>query len=120
MESELLRIASRKSDRALKIACNEKNAAALLMTDCLLDVRDELGKTTKSHNFKNEHLLCNWTLTGHFGPINPNDLDCARTRRLNAIRRRNSVLIIKMLDYAKRKIKLREEFPLTSTMLGGA
>lgn len=122
MERELLRIASRKHDPALRIASNEKSAAALLMTDCLIDVRGELGKTTGPHNFSTEHSLCNWVLTGHFGPLNPNDLDCVAMRRLTAIRRRNSVLILKIKDYAGRKIKLREEFPLTNllTMLGGA
>lgn len=121
MESELQRIASRKTDPVLKIASNEKSAAALLMTDCLLDVRDELGKTTGPHNFSTEHSLCNWVLTGHFGPVNQNDLDCQAMRRLTAIRRRNSILILKMQDYAGRKIKLREEFPLTAvTMLEAA
>ncbi len=118
MERELLRIATRKTDPALRIASNEKSAAALLMTDCLLDVRGELGKTTGPHNFSNEHSLCNWVLTGHFGPLNPNDLDCLRTRRLTAIRRRNSVLILKGAAYSGRKEKLRDEFPLTAvTML---
>lgn len=114
MERELLRIASRKTDPALRIASNEKSAAALLMTDCLVDVRGELGKATGPHNFSTEHSLCNWVLTGHFGPLNPHDLDCMTMRRLASIRRRNSVLILKMQDYAGRKIKLRNEFPLTT------
>lgn len=113
MERELLRIASRKTDPVLRIASNEKSAAALLMTDCLLDVRGEWGKTTGPHNFSNEHSLCNWVLTGMFGPLNPNDLDCLSTRRLTAIRRRNSVLILKGQDYSVRKEKLRNEFQLT-------
>jgi Rha family phage regulatory protein len=116
MERELLRLASRKTDPALRIASNEKSAAALLMTDCLLDARSELGKTTGPHNFSTEHSLCNWALTGHFGPLNPHDLDCQDMRRLTAIRRRNSVLILKMQDYAGRKIKLRNEFPLTTCL----
>ena len=114
MEHELLRLASSKTDPALRIASNEKSAAALLMTACLLDARSELGKTTGPHNFSTEHSLCNWALTGHFGSLNPHDLDCQDMRRLTAIRRRNSVLILKMQGYADRKIKLRNEFPLTT------
>ena len=114
MERELLRIANRKTDPVLRIASNEKSAAAVLMTDCVLDVRSELGKTTGPHNFITEHSLCNWTLTGKFGPINQHDLDCHAMRRLTAIRRRNSVLILKGTEYASRKIKLREEFPLSA------
>jgi Rha family phage regulatory protein len=117
MELELLRIANRKADPSLKIANNEKSAAAVLMTDCLLDVRRELGKTTGPHNFSNEHSLCNWTLTGKFGPINPTELDCHAIRRLTTIRRRNSVLILKGSDYASRKIKLREEYPMAACTL---
>lgn len=116
MERELLRIASRKHDPALKIASNEKSAAALLMTDCLKDARAEAGKTCSPHNFSTEHLLCNWALTGHFAALNPDDLDCVTMRRLTTIRRRNAVLILKMQDYAGRKAKLREEFPLTAVV----
>jgi Rha family phage regulatory protein len=118
MERELLRITNRKHDPELRITSNEKSAAALLMTDCLLDVRGELGKTTGPHNFSNEHSMCNWVLTGKFGPLNPNELDCQTMRRLTAIRRRNSVLILKGAAYSGRKAKLHDEFPLTTvTML---
>jgi Rha family phage regulatory protein len=112
MESELLRIAFRKHDHDLKIASNEKCSAALLMTDCLVDMRRELGKCSGPHNFIIEHSLCNWALTGKFGSLNPNDLDFMSMRRLTVIRRRNSVLILKSLEYDERKKKLRDEFPL--------
>jgi len=121
MERELLRIASRKTDPTLRIATSEKSAAATLMTDCLVDVREEAGKPTKPHHFITEHSLCNWVLIGHFGPLNPNDLDCLTMRRLASIRKRNAVLIVKGLDYTERKNALREAFPLTDvTMLGAA
>ena len=116
MERELQRIVSRKHDPVLKIASSEKSSAAQLMTDCLLDVRGELGKTTGPHNFSTEHNLCNWTLTGNFGPVNPNDLDCQAMRRLAAIRRRNAVLILKGQEYGVRKEKLRDEFPLCAVL----
>lgn len=116
MEGELLRLAERKLDPALKLANNEKSAAAVLMTDCLLDARSEAGKETKAFHYANEHSLCVWVLTGLFGPLEKNSLDCLATRKLAKIRQRNAVLIIKCLDYAKRKIQLRDEFPLV-TML---
>lgn len=112
MERELLRIANRKSDPALKIANGEKSAAAILMTDCLQDARAEVGKETKSHHYATEHSLCSWVLTGSFGSLNPNKLDVLSMRRMAKIRQRNAVLIIKCLDYKKRKFQLREEFPL--------
>lgn len=116
MERELQRLAARKSDPTLKLANNEKSAAAVLMTDCLLDARSESGKVTKAFHYSNEHSLCVWVLNGQFGPLEKNSLDCLATRRLAKIRQRNAVLIIKCLDYAKRKIQLRDEFPLV-TML---
>ncbi len=120
MERELLRIASRKSDPTLKIANSEKSAAAILMTDCLQDVRGEAGKETKSHHYANEHSMCAWVLTGQFGPLIPNSLDHLTMRRLATIRKRNAVLIIKCFDYAKRKLQLREEFPLIEVAMLGA
>lgn len=112
MERELLRIANRKSDPALKIANGEKSAAAILMTDCLQDARAEVGKETKFHHYATEHSLCSWVLTGSFGSLNPNNLDVLSIRLMAKIRKRNAVLIIKCLDYKKRKFQLREEFPL--------
>ena len=119
LERELLRIANRKHDPALRIASNEKSAAAILMTDCVKDARADVGKTCAHHHFSNEHSLCNWVLTGRFEAINQDNLDCVTMRQLTVIRRRNSVLILKMHDYANRKAKLREEFPLTAAMALG-
>jgi Rha family phage regulatory protein len=112
MERELPRIANRKADPALKIVNGEKSAAAILMTDCLQDARAEVGKETMSHHYATEHSLCSWVLTGSFGSLNPNNLDVLSMRLMAKIRRRNAVLIIKCLDYKKRKFQLREEFPL--------
>ena len=112
MRYELRRRDSRKADPALQLAGLEKNAVATLMTDCLVDARTALGKETKSHHFSNEHSLCNWILTGFYGHVNDDYLDRLTMRRLSDIRKRNSVLIVKGLSYAKRKDELRETFPL--------
>jgi Rha family phage regulatory protein len=112
MERELLRIARRKTDSDLRITSLEKCASAGLMTDCIIDARSELGKASGPKNFITEHSLCNWILVGKFGSLNPNDLDCLNMRRLTAIRRRNSFLIVKGTCYADRKIRLRNEYPL--------
>lgn len=114
MERELQRLAIRKTDPALRIATSQKCATAILMTDCLIDARKALGKDTKPHHFANEHSLCNWVLTGCYGHIEEHDLEKPAIRRMAAIRRHNTMLIVKGVSYAKRKETLREEFPLTA------
>lgn len=117
MERELQRLASRKTDPALRMASSEKSAAAMLMTDCLIDARKAIGKDTKPHHFANEHSLCNWVLTGCYGHIEEHDLERAAMRQLAEIRRRNTLLIMKGESYSTRKATLREEFPLINITL---
>jgi Rha family phage regulatory protein len=112
MEQEPIRIGDRMADPMLHIAIREKCAVAILMTDCLVEVRMALGKETKPHHYSNEHSLCNWVLTGQYGQVDDSGLDRLELRRLTDIRRRNTVLIVTGLNYAVRKDALREAFPL--------
>ncbi|MBK9440878.1 MAG: Rha family transcriptional regulator [Comamonadaceae bacterium] len=112
MRSELRRLAGRKTDPVLQLALKSKSVTATLMTDCLVDARAALGKDTKPHHFANEHSLCNWVLSGCYGHVDDADLCPKDLIRLASIRRRNTVLIVQGMSYAKRKDVLREAFPL--------
>lgn len=117
MERKLRRIAIQKADPVRLLAVREKCASAGFMTDCLIDARAAQGKATKPHHFSTEHSLCNWVLTGSFeGVEDDGDLDAPALRRLTAIRRRNSMLILKGVPYQDRKDALHEAFPLVATL----
>jgi len=112
MGTELRRIAARKNNLVLQLALKSKSVAAMLMTDCLLEARAALGKTTKPHHFLNEHSLCNWVLSAGYAHVDDTDLGSDDLTRLAAIRRRNAVLIVQGISYQKRKDALRDMFPL--------
>lgn len=112
MRTELRRMAGRKNDPVLQLALKSKSVTATLMMDCLVEARAALGKDTKPHHYSNEHLLCNWILSGCYGHVDDSDLGHKDLTRLASVRRRNTVLIVQGVSYPKRKDALREEFPL--------
>lgn len=112
MERDLSRIAMQKADPVRQLAVRDKCAIAGMMTDCLKDTREAQGKATKAHHYRNEHGLCNWTLTGSYTEINDDDLDGQALRRLRDIRRQNARLILQGLNRHQRRDALREKFPL--------
>jgi phage regulator Rha-like protein len=112
MRTELRRMAGRKNDPVLQLAMKSKSVTATLMMDCLVEARAALGKDTKPHHYSNEHLLCNWILSGCYAHVDDSDLGHHDLTRLASIRRRNTVLIVQGVSYQKRKDALREAFPL--------
>lgn len=90
------------------LAVDSKRAAGRLMTDVMRDVLLMDGKTPKHHHFSNEHCLVNWCLTGHFASLDESTLNRAQLNTLAELRRRNTVLIARGLNYDERKTVLHQ------------
>ena len=90
------------------LAVDSKRAAGRLMTDVMRDVLLMDGKTPKQHHFSNEHCLVNWCLTGKFAALDESALNHAQLRTLSELRRRNTVLIARGLNYDERKTVLHQ------------
>ncbi|EJM22462.1 Phage regulatory protein Rha (Phage-pRha) [Pseudomonas sp. GM21] len=108
----LLRLAKQKADPLRLLEHQDKCAASRLMCDALQQARAAAGKSTESHHYRTEGLLCNWVLTGTFSPIADSALNITALRELKKIRCRNTALILSGTPYAQRKTLLRESFPL--------
>jgi hypothetical protein len=94
------------------IASIVRGAAAKTMSDAVVSTRSVQGKDIKQIHFMNEHLLCNWILTGHHGSIDDDSHDDSLMCRLDEIRTTNAALIVIGLTRVARKEALREAFPL--------
>ena len=90
------------------LAIDSKRAAGRLMTDMKADVMRMIGKDSKPYDFSNEHRLVNWALTGEFGPLEESDLTEQQINLLAELRRRNSVLIGRCVEYVDRKKMLEQ------------
>ena len=86
----------------------EKRAANLPMLAALVESREEAGKATDERHYATEARLCNWALTGRFGGLDERTLSNDDVELLGRIRRRNEAFILAGLDYAVRKVKIRE------------
>lgn len=93
-------------DYAAKDKTKRDNSKAL--TDAITKARAKLGKDTDFRHFVNEQNLCNWTLTGTFGPLEGDDLTAEGLKLLADIRGINTALILLGLDYQTRKDRLSE------------
>jgi len=85
------------------MAIDSKRAAGRLMTDITKDVLIFSGKEPKPYHFMNEYRLVNWVLTGEFAGVEESTLTGEQINLLAALRRRNSILIGKDLEYDLRK-----------------
>ena len=90
------------------LAVDSKRAAGRLMTEVMRDVLLMDGKTPNRHNYRNEHCLINWCLTGNFSALDESTLNAAQLNTLAELRRRDAVLIARGLDYDERKTVLHQ------------
>lgn len=90
------------------MAIDSKRAAGRLMTDMKADVLRMIGKDAKPYDFSNEHRMVNWALTGEFGPVDEATLSDLQIDLLAELRRRNSVLIGRGVEYEDRKKMLEQ------------
>lgn len=73
----------------------DKRAAHNPMMNALVEWRESQGKTTETHHFTNENLLCNWAVTGVRAPIDEKALSNEDAALLEKVRRRNESFLIR-------------------------
>lgn len=85
-----------------------KRAAHHPMMDALVEIREEVGKDTKTCHFQCENKLVNWVVTGAFAKIDEAALSNDQVELLRQIRERNAAYLLAGLDYDARKVKLAQ------------
>jgi prophage antirepressor-like protein len=96
----------RANERAL--ARNDTSAAYRVMTDMVVEVREEVGKSCKSHHFSNEALMLNEIIFGVRKAVDRDSLGLNDLATLTKMEIRNARLIGRGLSYAERKDMLRQ------------
>ncbi|MFV2030750.1 KilA-N domain-containing protein [Neisseria sp. S1] len=86
----------------------ESKIAYQVMAEVLQATRESGGKTTASHHYSNEALLCNEALTGRRKAIDRNSLTNQQLSMLARLEARNAALIAGGFPYPKRKSALFE------------
>jgi hypothetical protein len=79
-----------------------------VMSDTLLMVREDAGKTTAAHHYCNEAKLINSAVFGQAASTDRNQLDQQTLRLLERVEIRNSALIAQGKTYQDRKCLLRQ------------
>lgn len=90
------------------LARSDTSAAYRVMTDMVVEVREEVGKTCKSHHFSNEALMLNEIIFGVRKPVDRDSLDLSDLAILTKMEMRNARLIGRGLPYAERKDLLKK------------
>ena len=85
-----------------------KRAAHHPMMDALVEIREEVGKDTKTCHFQCENKLVNWAVTGAFAKIDETALSNDQVELLRQVRERNAAYLLAGLDYDTRKAKLAQ------------
>lgn len=83
-----------------------KRDASRVLTDSILDIRSEHGKTTTAVHYMSEQKLCNWAVCGEFKAIDEARLSNEDLELLRLVRERNAALIAAEIDYSERKARL--------------
>jgi hypothetical protein len=74
---------------------HEAASSYKVMSDVLLESRQDQGKETKPYHYANEAKLVNWAMTGEYRPLDRAALSTADLDLLAKLEARNSVLIAK-------------------------
>lgn len=82
---------------------HEAASSYKVMSDVLHDVRNDIGKETKSFHYANEAKLVNWSITGEFKAIDRDALNQNELDTLAKLETRNSVMIAKGVSREDRK-----------------
>ena len=83
-----------------------KRDASRVLTDSIIDMRSEHGKSTSAVHYMSEQKLCNWAVVGEFKAIDEAGLSNEDIELLRLVRERNAALIAAEIDYPERKTRL--------------
>ncbi len=83
-----------------------KRDANRLLTDALVEAREEAGKAIKPYHFSNEALLCNEIVTGQRGKLDESTLSLEDADLLRRVRERDAALVTAGITYPERKARL--------------
>ena len=78
------------------------------MTDALKEIRAELGKDTEAKHYMCENKLINWCIRGKFAKLDEKSLSNEEVEICRKLRIKNAAFIRSDMEYAERKVKLRE------------
>ena len=78
------------------------------MTDALKEIRAENGKDTEAHHYATENKLINWCIKGKFAALNEKTLSNEEMEICKKLRLKNAAFIRADMEYAERKVKLKE------------
>lgn len=87
---------------------HEASSSFKVMNEALRIIREEQGKTSKSHHYSNEARLVNWALSGKFSKLDRDYLTEPQLSILAKLEVKNSVLISRNVSYQDRKILLEQ------------
>lgn len=95
----------------LKKLRHEAASSFKVMQSVLQLVREEQGKVTASHHFRNEARLINYAVSGKFQSLDRNALSDNELNLLARLEEKNAVLLGRGVDYESRK-KILEQFAI--------
>lgn len=78
------------------------------MTDALKEIREENGKLTEARHYMNENKLINWCIKGKFAKLDEKSLSNEEMDICKKLRIKNAAFIRADIEYADRKIRLKE------------
>ncbi|MEY8688958.1 MAG: Rha family transcriptional regulator [Leptothrix sp. (in: b-proteobacteria)] len=108
MAGELQRIKSQRLAPGWKLARLAVARQHSAVNAVLVEMRRAAGKDTQPHHLANEARLIGYALTGVHAGIDRDTLDAAQLALLQRVESRDTILIVKGVDYEGRKAALRE------------
>ena len=78
------------------------------MTDALKEIRAENGKDTEAKHYVCENKLINWCINGKFAKLDEKSLSNEEMDICKKLRVKNAAFIRADMEYAERKVKLKE------------
>ena len=78
------------------------------MTDALKEIRAENGKSIEAKHYMCENKLINWCIKGKFAKLDEKSLSNEEMEICKKLRIKNAAFIRADMEYAERKVKLKE------------
>ncbi|MDP3348220.1 MAG: KilA-N domain-containing protein [Hydrogenophaga sp.] len=84
-------------------------ASYKVMTLATKEAREQAGKSCATHHYSNEARLVNWALAGKFCALDRDAMTLADLDLLGHLEIRNALLIVRGLEYERRKLDLNQQ-----------